>query len=160
MAYMVPGHSYLPCDQKFTHIIKYVNKQKIVGSPDHLREMITKCTKKRYKVSKLNRVDIKNIDALVSKCPNERVALIRSTKQKEFQTASCIVMRVRCPDGYILKKKLDTRDEDGTFIDCKLPGAEHNSFDLGKVDLQCKYEGQIKLAPEKLNDLRSMGTDL
>ena len=89
---MVPGHSYLPCDQKFGHIIKYVNKQKIVGSPQHLCEMIQNCTKKKYKVSKLTRVDIKNIDALVQK-GDKRVALIRTTKEKEFQTASCIVMR-------------------------------------------------------------------
>ena len=110
-------------------------------------------------MSKLTRPEIYNIDVLVQK-GDKRVALIRKTQEKAFQTASCIVMRKRFPDGYILKKKLDAKDEEGTFIDCKLPFAENNSFDLGKVDLKCKYAGQIKLAPEKLRDLKQMGEDL
>ena len=160
LAYMVPGHSYLPCDRRFAHIIKHVNNKKMVGSPDHLKELINKCTSKKYSVEKLTREDIKNIDVLVTKCPKDRVALIRSTMGKQFQTASCIVLRISCRDGYILKKTLQTGDEEGTFIDCKLPNTEDNSFDLSRVELLCKYDGQIKLTPEKLDDLRSMGSDL
>ena len=160
LAYMVPGHSYLPCDRRFAHIIKHVNGKKLVGSPDHLKELINQCTYRKYNVEKLTREDIKNIDVLVSKCPKERVALIRTSHGKKFQTASCIVLRISCRDGYILKDTLETGDTEGFFIDCKLPNTKDNSFDLSTVELVCKYDSQIKLAPEKLADLRSMGSDL
>ena len=58
-------------------------------------------------MSKLKRSEIYNIDVLVEKGPG-RVAYIRPTVDKVFQTASIIVMKKSYPDGYILKKDFET----------------------------------------------------
>ena len=81
LAFMVPGHSYLPCDQTFGNIANKLKKHKTIASPDSLCEIISSGKKKNHKVTKMGRDDIYNIDRLVKKGPG-RVAYISPTQDK------------------------------------------------------------------------------
>ena len=143
LAFMVPGHSYLPCDQTFGNIANKLKKHKTIASPDSLCELIRAGKKRKHKVTKMGRNDIYNIDRLVEKGPG-RVAYIRPTHDKIFQTASIIVMKKSYPDGYILKKDFKTTDEEGSLIKVTVPKPTDH-LNLGLVELQKKYETQIKI---------------
>ena len=106
----------------------------------------------------MGRTEIYNIDKLVEKGPG-RVAYIRPTQDKIFQTASIIVMKKSYPDGYILKKDFKTTDEDGSLIKITVPKqTEH--LNLGLVELERKYDSQIKICDKKMKDLKDIGKDL
>ena len=68
LAFMVPGHSYLPCDRTFGNIGNKLRTVKTIHSPDNLVRTIQNSTRKKKKVHKL-------------------------TKNKAFQTCSVIAIR-------------------------------------------------------------------
>ena len=65
-------------------------------------------------------------------------------------------MWAKYPNGYILKESFEVLDEDGTFINVKLPGAK-GDLNLGKVALKPKYPTQIKIKAKKLDGLKKIG---
>ena len=163
LAFLVPGHSYMPCDQMFGAISKKLAMYQEIASPDRLVELIrnarTDKGKGKFQVKKLERSDFLNIDVLNSTEKEHRVAYIRPTKGKIFQTASVIVMKASCREGYILKQSFEDTDGEGKFINVALPEKDNVSkqtFDLGKITLKPKYPSELKLAQEKLDDLNEM----
>ena len=164
LAFLVPGHSYMPCDQNFGIISNKLKKYQEIASPDRLVDLIKNARndkKGQFQVKKLERSDFLNIDVLNSTAKEQRVAYIRPTKGKIFQTASVIVMKASCPEGYILKQNFEETDLQGTYTHVALPVKENvnkQKFDLGKITLNPKYPSELKLAPEKpghLNEMRS-----
>ena len=114
-------------------------------------------------MKKFERSDFLNIDVLDSTEKEHRVAYIRPTKGKKFQTASVIVMKASCREGYILKQSFEDTDGEGKYINVGLPEKENVSkqtFDLGKITLNPKYPSELTLAPEKLEHLREMRSTL
>ena len=68
-------------------------------------------------------------------------------------------MKKSFPDGYILKKDFKTTDEDGSLIKITVPKqTEH--LNLGLVELERKYDSQIKICDKKMKDLKDIGKDL
>ena len=93
LAYLVPGHSYMQCDQQFGIISNKLKKYQEIASPDRLMDLIKNARngpKGNFKVHKLERSEILNIDVLNTTEKEERVAYIRPTKGKIYQTASVI----------------------------------------------------------------------
>ena len=93
---MLPGHSYLPCDQHFGVITRHLNKEPTIASPASLKDlMVTARKKEDYKVYDLKREEIVNLDVLTEKELDKRVALIRTSNEdpKAFSQASVIVMK-------------------------------------------------------------------
>ena len=95
LAFMVPGHSYLPCDQSFGVIANNIKTIQTIPSPDQLMKHIIEARSPAYKVYKLERNEIFNLDIFTEKDLKKRVALIRTPKDnpKAFSTASIIVMQ-------------------------------------------------------------------
>ena len=91
----------------------------------------------------------------------KRVALIRTIKDdpKAFSSASIIVIAANKKNGYRLKKTFDETDEQAVFIKVQLPKAKE-VLNLGTVELKLKYPQEIKLNPDKLDDLKSMRESL
>ena len=81
--------------------------------------------KGQFKVYKLKRSEILNIDVLNTIEKEKRGLYVTPTKGRIFQTASVIVMKASCPDGYILKQNFEERDEQGKYIDVSLPLKEN-----------------------------------
>ena len=120
--------------------------------------------KGNFKVHKLERSEVLNIEALrFPTKKGEKLVQVKPTKGKKFQTASVIVMKASCPDGYILKQNFEERDEQGTYIDVAIEapeGQEQIPLDLGKVTLEPKYPSELKLAQDKLEHLNTMRSSL
>ena len=95
LAFMVPGHSYLPCDQSFGVISNHLKNIQTIPSPELLIKHIIAARSPVYKVYKLERNEIFNLDIFTEKDLKKRVALIRMPKDnpKGFSTASVIVMQ-------------------------------------------------------------------
>ena len=122
-----------------------------------LCKFIKEARKPAFKVSKLERKDIFNVDIFTETDLEKRVALILTSSEnpKAFSSSSVIVLRERYPNGYILKANFDEKDEQGEFINVQLPRVQ-GDLDLGKISLEPKYLEQIKLCPNKLKDLTTM----
>ena len=124
LAYLVPGHSYMQCDQQFGIISNNLKNYQEIGSPDRLMNLIKNARngpKGNFKVHKLERSEILNIDVLNTTEKEKRVLYVRPTKGRIFQTASVIVMKASCPDGYILTQKFEENDEQGKYVHVALP---------------------------------------
>ena len=61
-------------------------------------------------------------------------------------------------NGYILKETFDTADKKATLIDVRLPDDLTNNVELnfGSIELKPKYQKQIKLKKNKMDDLQKM----
>ena len=160
MAFLVPGHTYMTCDRKFGHISRELQKQDMIGGPDHLIHFI-KVSQNNLKIKgnvyKLKREEIYNIDVLTTKIKDDRVCLIRPV-QKTFQQASIIVFRTSYLQGYLLKEAFDTSDFKATIIDVRLPEdrIKEVPLNLRPIELKQKYQRQIKLKKKKIEDFKKM----
>ena len=160
LAFLVPGHSYMPCDREFGAISNQLKKFERIASPDILVRLIkTSRQQTELNVTQLSRDEIYNLDVFTEKDKDKRVALIRSEKGKAFSTASIIVMKKSLNNGYLLKKNFKETDEQAVFIDVQLPKATEH-LDLGMIQLEPKYKEDIKLDDKKLEDLKTMGQAL
>ena len=161
LAFMVPGHSYLPCDQGFGTIANKLKKISSIPSPAQLVKHIREARNKPFKVYNLERNEIFNLDIFTEKNLEKRVALIRTIKDdpKAFSSASIIVIAANEKNGYRLKKTFDETDKQAVFIKVQLPKAKE-VLNLGTVELKLKYPQEIKLNPDKLDDLKSMRESL
>ena len=122
LAFMVPGHSYLPCDQGFGTIANKLKKIDTIPSPAQLMKHMREARKKPFKVYNLERNEIFNLDVFTEKDLAKRVALIRTIKDdpKAFSTASIIVIRANRENGYELKKTFDETDNQAVFVKVQL----------------------------------------
>ena len=120
---------------------------------------ISDAKKGGFKVEKLERKEILNVNVLTSKNKENRVALIRNTKGRVVQKASVIVVKASWPNGYIIKDHIEQKDIKGTHVDVGLPKSKQ-ILNLSKIVLQQKYPEQILLNTKKLHDLKTMSKDL
>ena len=106
LAFMLPGHSYLPCDQHFGVITRNLNKESIIASPESLKELMATARKKEYKVYDLKRDEIVDLDDFTAKVLDKKVALIRTSNYdpKVFSTSSVIVMKISKKIGVLPQK--------------------------------------------------------
>ena len=96
LCFLVPGHSYNACDRAFGTIELRLKRCKEIVSPEKFREMIADARiKKKFPIIKMDRLDFLNIEIFRKKYDNQRIAYIRPTEGKVFQTASIIVMKKR-----------------------------------------------------------------
>ena len=161
LAFMVPGHSYLPCDQGFGTIANKLKKIDTIPSQAQLMKHMREARSKPFKVYNLERNEIFNLDVFTEKDLEKRVALIRTIKDnpKAFSTASIIVIGANTKNGYKLKKTFDETDHQAVFVKVQLPHTTDN-LNLGIVKLELKYPQEIKLNSDKMNDLKSMRDNL
>ena len=161
LAFMVSGHSYLPCDQGFATISNKLKKIETIPSQAQLMNHMREARNKPYKVYNLERNEIFNLDVFTEKDKDKRVALIRTIKDipKAFSTASIIVIAANTKNGYKLKKSFDETDHQAAFVKVQLPHTT-DDLNLGTVELELKYPKQIKLNSDKMDDLKSMRDNL
>ena len=140
LAFLVPGHSYLPCDRKFGNISKKLAKSQTIASPASLIALIKGRSSGReaFNVTEMQREDIFNLDVFTETSTDQRVVKIRS-QDKAFSNASLIVLKAGVPNGYLLKKTFEEPDEVSKFIDVQLPKVTEN-LDLGLIELEPKYQ--------------------
>ena len=66
MAFLVPGHSYMPCDRKFGHISRELSNYECIPSPAILEEYTKLTQNPACNLFPLEREEIQNINVLNS----------------------------------------------------------------------------------------------
>ena len=156
LAFLVPGHTYMPCDRKFGSVSRHLKRIDSISTPDALIHHLKHAEQDPLNVQRLEKKEIYNINVLTRKGVEKRCALIRR-HGNSFQKASVIVMRKAWPNGYILKESFKIMDEDkeAVKINVNLPTAKQN-LNLGRIQLQPKYPTQIKLKKNKMDGLQKV----
>ena len=57
LEFLIPGHSYLPCDAAFGVIEQKIKKQKVIGCPEHYADVIRTATQRGNNVIKMRQSD-------------------------------------------------------------------------------------------------------
>lgn len=153
IVFMVPGHSYLPCDRAFGHIEKKIRRQQNIYSPEKYVNIIENAVGKKNNVVVMKTEDFFNI-----RCLKDAVSIRPSTG---FSKARQLVVDATYPEGYTIKNTY-IFDTEFAHTDKKvrlMPGRarySHSVFNLADADLPPKYSGFIRVNPEKLKDLRGL----
>ena len=154
LAFLVPGHTYMPCDRKFGSVARHLKRIDEIASPTALIHRLVHAEKEPLNVQRLEKKEIYNINVLANKKVQKRVVLVRK-HGNSFQKASVIVMRKAWPNGYILKDSFHDLDDEAVKVLVNLPGAKEN-LNLGRVKLSPKYPTQIKLKQNKIDGLQKI----
>ena len=156
LAFLVPGHTYMPCDRKFGSVARHLKRIDEISSPTALIHRLKHAEIEPLNIQRLEKKHIYNINVLTRKSVRKRVALVRA-HGNSFQKASVIVMRKAWPDGYILKDSFNVMDEakEAVKVCVNLPGAK-KTLNLGQVHLTPKYQTQIKLKKNKIEGLQKI----
>ena len=154
LAFLVPGHTYMPCDRKFGSVARHLKRIDEIASPTALIHRLVHAEKEPLNVQRLEKKEIYNINVLANKKVQKRVVLVRK-HGNSFQKASVIVMRKAWPNGYILKDSFHDLDDEAVKVLVNLPGAKEN-LNLGRVKLSTKYPTQIKLKQNKIDGLQKI----
>ena len=152
LCYLVPGHSYMPCDRSFGNIEKFLRKMENVMSPLEYCGGIVNATEKPFPLYHMEREDFMDIEIM----KRNKIATRRPVLAKAFQTAAQIILTSEYPDGYILQDKYHLEDKDGQYVSVVHHTDKNNEFDLSHVDLPQKYPQERKLDPLKIKDLQSL----
>ena len=85
LAFLVPGHSYMPCDTGFGKIERNISKSQEIASPKLFGEKIANARKKPFPFYHMTREDFLDIDIFTGKKNGKRLAHIRLTSGKVFK---------------------------------------------------------------------------
>lgn len=151
--FMIPGHSYLPCDRDFGNIEKKI-KHVEVYSQDHYATLIRSArTTRPFTVFQMDRsrfLDFAVLQNMITKRPTTGVS---------FKDAKSFYFTDTFKEGYAINPSYDST----TRVQVKLQKGRsktysQNTFDLSKTVLPEKYSIPVKLKPEKLKDIQDLLT--
>ena len=152
LCYLVPGHSYMPCDRSFGHIEKSLKKMECIMTPTEYCDNISMAIEKKYPLYHMEREDFLDIEIMMK----SKIATRRPVTEKAFQTAAQIIVTSDYPQCYILKDKYDLDDKDGKNVSVVHYTNKNKKFDLGQVDLPHKYHQERILDNLKVKDLQNL----
>ncbi|KAG0723540.1 hypothetical protein GWK47_042477 [Chionoecetes opilio] len=148
--FLKSGHSYLPCDRAFGSIEKRIRKRESIATPQDYHEIIRSAVKKKFLVVPMTRDDFFDVKAMQNEISR------RSTTG--FSKACQLVVSHTYPEGYIIKNDYNLEDVAADIIKNRLMkgrnGYTVQRFNLGSVQLACKYPDSCLLTAEKCQDLR------
>ena len=151
--FLVPGHSYMPCDRHFGSIERRLKRETTIpGKPEYMK-LIKGAVKKGFDVVDVQQSDILELESLQSHITK------RTSKATSLQSARVIVYDVSFAEGYALKVGYDmnnTADEHRVRLMKGKGKYSRKVFDLSAVPLSRKYHSPIPLAPEKTKDLKDL----
>jgi hypothetical protein len=148
--FMVPGHSYLPCDRNFGHIEKKLRGVDVF-SEDHYAKLILEArTTRPFNVIQMKRNDFKNYSDL------QKYVTRRKAK---FKDAKVLIYRSAYKQGYEISNSFtfDRNSVDKVPLQKgKKKSYDNVAFDLSKITLELSYEGPILLSKEKCQDVKDL----
>ena len=156
IVFMVPGHSYLPCDRAFGHIEQRLKKRRSMFCPADYVKVIQGAVTKENVIFMMQREEFFSFRSLASSCT------VRKTVG--FSKARQLTVDSQFMEGYFIRNHY-MLDHPSFPVGCEndvkvrlMPGkARYNdTFNLASVELPRKYARCVKLTAEKLKDLRSM----
>ena len=152
LCYLVPGHSYMPCDVSFGHVEKFLNRFECIFSPDDFCEKIEHAVENGFSLYHMEREDFLDIEIMKKR----GLVQYRQVKNKAFQTAAQIIVKSENPNGYYLKSNYRQEDSEAVFVDVIHYTNKTKKLDLSNVELPLKYPHERHLDPKKMIDLKNL----
>ena len=147
--FMVPGHSYLPCDRDFGNIESKVRGIEVFSQPNYA-DIIKACRKTRpFKVVNMPRNLFLDVEVLQTSITN------RTKTGCSFSHGRVFIYDAKYKQGFGIKASYHQAEP----LYVKLQKGRKNLydinvFDLATRDLPEKYPTPIKLNVKKLNDIQ------
>ena len=150
--FLVPGHSFLPCDRHFGNIESRLRREAMVTGKPHYKRLIEGAIQGGFEVVDMQQENFLDFDVLQNHITK------RTSKTTNLQKARVIVFDAAHKEGYTLKMSYDmddTADEHPVKLQ-KGRTATYNRklFNLSEVQLPRRYNQPLALTREKLEDLK------
>ena len=151
--FLVPGHSYLPCDQKFGNIETRLRREcNIASKPEYVR-IIKGAVKGGFEVVEMEQKDFLNFKVL------QDFITKRSSKSTNLLKTRVIIYDINYMEGITLKESYDlsdTEDEHRVKLSKGRAAYSRQAFNLSETSLSVLYNAPIALTKDKLQDLKDL----
>ena len=152
--FLVPGHSFLPCDRHFGNIETRLRREATIsGKPAYIR-LISNAIQEGFEVVDMQQENFLDFSVL------QKYITKRTSKTANLQKSRVIVYDAAHKEGYTLKKTYDMQDTDDEHPVKLQKGraAAYNkkTFDLSQVPMPRRYDCPIALKEEKVADLKDL----
>uniref|UniRef100_A0A6P7F869 Uncharacterized protein LOC114325933 n=1 Tax=Diabrotica virgifera virgifera TaxID=50390 RepID=A0A6P7F869_DIAVI len=148
--FMIPGHSYLPCDRDFGHIeLRLRNID--VYSEDHYIDLIRSSRKVRpFKVVKMTSSMFFDFTAL-------QKLITKRKSTASFKDGKVFLYSKLFKQGFSIQPTYqNVLSEQVVLQKGKVGEYQRHLFDLSAAVLSPKYQQPIKLSEEKIKDIKSL----
>ena len=152
--FLVPGHSYLPCDRHFGNIESRLRREATISGKPHYIRVVANAIQGGFEVVDMQQKDFLNFDVL------QQHVTKRTSKTTTLQKARVIVYDASHKEGYTLKVSYDMEDEADQHPVKLQKGraAAYNRkiFNLSEVAVPRRYNHPLPLTAEKLEDIKDL----
>ena len=152
--FLVPGHSFLPCDRHFGNIESRLRREAMITGKPHYKKLIESAIQGGFEVVDMQQENFLDFDVLQNHITK------RTSKTTSLQKSRVIVFDVAHKEGYTLKQSYDMEDrtDEHPVKLQKGRAAAYNrkTFNLSEVQLPRKYNQALPLTSEKLDDLKDL----
>lgn len=153
--FLLPGHSYMPCDRSFGVIEKNLRKRSNIYSKKQYIHLIKNSKIPAFQVFEMNQNHFYDVNILKLHVYRKSTGIFMSGREFEYST--------NFHDGFIIKQSYNEEDL-GTKINLSQPSKgqrnfeQHRTwnFDLGCVQLPKMYNAPIPLTAAKLKDIKEL----
>lgn len=148
--FLMPGHSYLPCDRDFGNLEKYFHGHEVYTTPHYIELMRQARRDHPFVVKQMDHEDFVDLDPLQALITKAQLHKAGFKDGRMFQFKSDFLQGMSIWQCY--------NDEITTPVQVKLQKGKSQSyqrdkFDLAAVTLPLKYPHGVKLKTAKLDDL-------
>ncbi|KAK4320631.1 hypothetical protein Pmani_008514 [Petrolisthes manimaculis] len=154
--FMMPGHSYMPCDQDFGHLEKFFTPREIYTT-DHYIELMREARQRNpfivVKMTSEMFFDLLPLQACITKT---------QVAKSKFKEGRLFVYKADYKQGFrIHHSYFEDGEEEGVSQTVKLQKGKRTAynpeiFDLSVVELPVKYPQGVALRQDKLTDLNHL----
>ena len=149
--YLVPGHSYMPCDRHFGNIETKLRRYPVIETKGDYVAFIRVATSTGFEVVEMSSQDFLAFDVLL------KYITKRIPRGANFSDARIVKYDVRFSEGYAINTTYNIAN---VFHKVKLMKGRQaytrENFDLNAVNLPPKYNGPIQLKPAKVKHLKDL----
>ena len=148
--YLVPGHSFMPCDRAFGNIERKVTNMGVIYTPDDYIDVIMTATSTGFPVIKMTQENFLDYGSLLQHVTK------RKSPGSTFRDCRKLLLRLAYRQGYLLKSDYEADDNNITEVRLQKGRAawSRKLFDLSAQPLPKQYTGPLVLRPEKVRDLQ------
>ena len=148
--FMVPGHSFLPCDRDFGHIEKFMQAKEVYTLDHYARVIANARSKNPFTVTKMQRSQFVNVEELAKQITK------RKTEGVLFKNARAFIFDESYKQGFSIRSTYHVTEPYNVKMQKGKAAAYQPTFNLSTVPLPEKYPKPVKINPDKLEDIRSL----
>ena len=149
--FMIPGHSYLPCDRDFGHIEKKIKEVEVFSQPNYATIIEASRRTNPFKVINMEREWFLDIEVLQTWITN------RSRTGAIFSNGKVFIFDENYKQGFGIKATYNQLDVTNVKLQKgRLTTYNSHLFNLATIRPPIKYETPVKLTEMKLEDIKTL----